>query len=77
MYVFAFHLGMGQKVHASWEKSAEIERERAVSAAKHEVWEQAEHAKKLALERCQDNSQQELQRTLENLKLSHERSLKV
>ena len=68
---------MGQKVHSQWEKSADIEKERAVSAAKQEVWEQAEHSKKVALEKCRDAAKQELEKTIENLKLSHERALKV
>ncbi|XP_072037313.1 uncharacterized protein [Amphiura filiformis] len=69
-------IGMGQKVHSQWEKSAEIERDRAVSAAKQDVWEQAEHAKKVALEKCKGAGQHELEQTMENLKISHERSLK-
>ena len=68
---------MGQKVHSQWEKSSEIEKERAISAAKQEVWEQAEHAKKIALDKAKKQSVKELEREIESLKISNERSIKV
>merc|ERR1711962_791478 len=38
-------IDIGQTIHVQWETQAENERDRAVSAAQHKVWQEAEHMK--------------------------------
>ncbi|XP_022091891.1 uncharacterized protein C6orf163 homolog [Acanthaster planci] len=69
-------LDIGQNIHVQWEVQVENEKERAVSAAQHKVWQEAEHMKNVALEKSRELAKEEMEKAVTDLKRSHEKSLK-
>ncbi|XP_038070981.1 uncharacterized protein C6orf163-like [Patiria miniata] len=69
-------LDIGQNIHTQWEVQAENERDQAVSAAQHKVWQEAEHMKNVALEKCRELAKEEMEKAIADLKHRQEKALK-
>nr|XP_054765475.1 uncharacterized protein C6orf163 homolog [Lytechinus pictus] len=69
-------IDIGQEIHAKWENLSHNEKSQAIVDAEKEVWKQAEHFKKVALEKCEADCLAVKERELQELKNTHERMLK-
>lgn len=68
---------IGQGIHSKWENISHHEKSQAIIDAEKEVWKQAEHVKKIALEKCEADCLAVKEHAIKELKISHERMLKV
>ncbi|KAJ8025929.1 hypothetical protein HOLleu_33636 [Holothuria leucospilota] len=69
-------LDIGQNIHVKWENKTEEEKEAAIAAAEEAVWQQAQHVKEIALEKCREEAKKVLEDKIKELHVEREKALK-